>query len=1064
MGDAASLYTSVREAIHTVEEMERLERSAATSASRDKALLVTGKAGTGKTHLFCDIARQRLEEGRPTVLLLGQDFDRRALRLQIPELSEFDGSLEDLLASMDAASEVAGAIGIVMIDALNESEHPEGWVDELRALRQVVGGYPNVPLAVSCRTEFVPTVVGENDMASIEHVGFAEATDRAVARFAHEYGLEPPSFPTMNPEFTNPLFLKLTCEALSTLGHERFRFGSAGLLTVHAAFLDAVNTRLSSPSRCDYDPDQALVQSAVRSLAQRDGPDRAAVLEVTETLLPGRSWSRSLMHGLLTEGVLIASSQDRFAFGYQRIRDIARATAIAERPAEEMRAWLQDLGTSRWREAGTLGALAILLPEAHGAELVDLVAPADGQVPVDEVERFVQSIVLRSAESISERTIELVRGILLDGRRAADLWDGLVRVASIPGHPLNADWLHSCLIDLDVAERDFRWSTRIVGALDGETAVRRLLEWAWPPDARTPSAPDEVRRLCATALGWLLATSDRTVRDQATKALVCLLETAPTVARAVLQAFSGVNDPYVMERLAAATCSLALRATAPAARVELAEGVVALLGDNWPEHLLARDFARRVVEAARVHGWQGPASEPPYGAAWPLPTRSTEEIAVLAGPPDYAYGSIWHSLTGMGDFGRYVLQPALRHMETDEPNELRGVAERAVFDRALGLGWTPGRFAQFDRGRTQTSGRGDAIERVGKKYQWIGLYEVLGRIADHCSLRPEWSGEKLGQYTHAEQLVWRDIDPSLTVHAKEAPAEPTQWFSPVTARFNPAHVDTYPEDMDGVPDPLDLIEVADSDGTSWLVLVANPVWEAPQAPEIGAMEAPRLTTWMQAHAYIVAVPDLDDLAAWVGDKDWFGHWMPDTPEIHNALLAAHPHDATWSGADGQLERWQVRAGPQPCPLSHGVAWYGGTGTSRDASGAEEVRGYVPTALLHDTLGLTRLGDFVWGADGRVDVQDPSIAIGGPSALIARRKTLVDGLAAANLAVFWTVLVGKELNRLDFTPPSDDLRWVSASSSYALLGREVRQLHAVARLCAPGPTVVRSLDWPPRGGA
>ncbi|MHB8457387.1 MAG: hypothetical protein ACYDBS_06815, partial [Acidimicrobiales bacterium] len=67
-------------------------------------------------------------------------------------------------------------------------------------------------------------------------------------------------------------------------------------------------------------------------------------------------------------------------------------------------------------------------------------------------------------------------------------------------------------------------------------------------------------------------------------------------------------------------------------------------------------------------------------------------------------------------------------------------------------------------------------------------------------------------------------------------------------------------------------------------------------------------------------------------------------------------------------------------------------------------------------------------------------------------------------VFWTVLVGKELNRLDFTPPSDDLRWVSASSSYALLGREVRQLHAVARLCAPGPTVVRSLDWPPRGGA
>ena len=37
-------------------------------------LLLTGDAGTGKTHLLCDIAKKRIEESRPTVLLMGQRF------------------------------------------------------------------------------------------------------------------------------------------------------------------------------------------------------------------------------------------------------------------------------------------------------------------------------------------------------------------------------------------------------------------------------------------------------------------------------------------------------------------------------------------------------------------------------------------------------------------------------------------------------------------------------------------------------------------------------------------------------------------------------------------------------------------------------------------------------------------------------------------------------------------------------------------------------------------------------------------------------------------------------
>jgi len=253
VGDAGSLYSEVRHAVTALRQGEQLARSATTRAARENLLLLTGRAGVGKTHLLCDVAGRRVADGLPTIFLLGQDFDGRSLLPQIGELSQLGGSLADVLTVLDAASEAAGCIGLFMIDALNESEQPERWCDDVRALTTAVGRYPRVALVLSCRTEFVGAVIGDEQLPTVEHTGFAEATDVAVQRFTQDYGLEPPTFPVLDPEFGNPLFLKLTCEALETLGATRFPFGTAGLVTVCSAFVEAVNKRLSEPGRCDYD-------------------------------------------------------------------------------------------------------------------------------------------------------------------------------------------------------------------------------------------------------------------------------------------------------------------------------------------------------------------------------------------------------------------------------------------------------------------------------------------------------------------------------------------------------------------------------------------------------------------------------------------------------------------------------------------------------------------------------------------------------------------------------------------------------------------------------------------
>src|SRR6202034_877900 len=97
----------------------------------------------------------------------------------------------------------------------------------------------------------------------------------------------------------------------------RFPLGTAGLVTVCDAFLEAVNKRLSAPGRCDYDELTNPVGRATRQLAQlgRGALDRADVQRITEEVLSGRPWSGSLMRGLITEGVLIELSDGRIAFG-----------------------------------------------------------------------------------------------------------------------------------------------------------------------------------------------------------------------------------------------------------------------------------------------------------------------------------------------------------------------------------------------------------------------------------------------------------------------------------------------------------------------------------------------------------------------------------------------------------------------------------------------------------------------------------------------------------------------------------------------------------------------------
>jgi hypothetical protein len=88
-------------------------------------------------------------------------------------------------------------------------------------------------------------------------------------------------------------------------------------------------------------------------------------------------------------------------------------------------------------------------------------------------------------------------------------------------------------------------------------------------------------------------------------------------------------------------------------------------------------------------------------------------------------------------------------------------AQRWVAKRAYGLGWTKRLFPDDRSGRYEYSRNRPLIERIGKKYQWLALDELLCSLADN-----KWLSEtsEQGARRYASPLdigTHRDIDPTI---------------------------------------------------------------------------------------------------------------------------------------------------------------------------------------------------------------------------------------------------------------------------------------------------------------
>jgi hypothetical protein len=648
------------------------------------AMLLIGDAGLGKTHLMCSIADKRIAAGLPTIILLGQQFDDSEPWTQIIRLAGLSCDRDVFLGALNAIGEAAGQRALIMIDAINDGAGIRFWTEHLAAMLSHLRNYPHVAVAISVRTAyFEKDSFPTKQLISVMHEGFAGIANAATRHFFQYYGLAEPNVPMLDPEFDNPLFLKLVCCALRDSGRHELPNDLVGVSAVFDFILDETNIRLAK--KLDYAVNERLVQRAVDRLAGLMAGAASEFLPAQDTaaelkkILPSTGYSNSLLQHLISEHIVIqspkgnGSHEDMIRFTYQRLSDhLIVRSILAKTPRESLPHLFKPTGTfgrmmgtghDTWYygAAGWIEALAVQLPEKWQMEIDQVLS---GTLDNDVFRRaFLSSIIWRKPTTFSSNTKRRMN-TLIRSTHWSEVLDTIICISARPRHPYNANFLDALLAGQTMAERDAWWSIYIFGKANEEGNVYRLIEWAWA-ERKDSKFPDDVVRLAALTLAWCLTTSDRFVRDRATKALVSLLEQRLTVAGWLLGHFETIDEPYVQERLYAVAYGCAMRTNHAEELRKLAQQVYdRIFRDGFPPaSVLLRDHARGVVERALRTGLQVDCDKtliiPPYKSDWP---KAPPSLSVLE--KRFAYDKhsdefhglrrILNSVTS-DDFAHYVI-------------------------------------------------------------------------------------------------------------------------------------------------------------------------------------------------------------------------------------------------------------------------------------------------------------------------------------------------------------------------------------------------------------------------
>lgn len=1016
----------------------------------DFRLVLTGEAGSGKSHLIADTLEAARKRGQPALLLLGERFlAGEEPWSQATRILGWNRSAENLLAALDQAALLCGRPALIFIDALNESDHRKLWISHLIQFASRIDSFPRVKLLVSCRKDFLGITLPDsiltpesNRWPLVDHRGFGAEVIEAIEIYFKAYRVSTNHFPPALAEFRNPLFLRVFCEAFEG---RQLPNGPLTLKVVMRARIDRLCELLEKEIDCDPADTRGALRIVAKALADSGGMpvSRDEVRSRVNHLSPAKGASESLYRRLVSNGMLVeiacisSSDQDENSvtvrFPFERFSDYFIAAEILDGcdTEESFRGLFSDggilanisQGYSYWENRGVLKALAILVPEKFQIELAEFITYSGLRRAV--LEDLIASFPWRGADSFTAATTELIAECSDFG---IEVLEGFLRTSMIPDHPYNAEYLCRNLRGMSLPDREEEWTIPISDMSGSGWLPSEIVDWCFRAPGHLIS--DEQSILVGRLLIWFCSSNHRALRRRATLAAIRVLAGRPLVMKSLIEDLHDVNDPYVTETLYAVAAGVAMREPASEMLGVLAGVIhsVIFAQDQVTPNILVRDYARNVLEVANdraclLEGIGLDSFRPPYNSTWPL-IFSEDEVKSIE--DDDGWSTIVSSVRpeGMGhygNFGRYVMGYKVHHFSNKgridnapEPDDRSRfpdvVARRWVLQRIRQLGWTPERFSEYEsripHGHYDVSTEKLKFERISKKYQWIALRELQGYLSDHYSLAISWE-ETRPVYQGAWQIAARELDPSqrLVDHDESEPDPPENeypWLAEYPDPFqNPrlcsnrdAWVVNPPDDFASLINPK--LATPDVDH-EWVVLAGHYEWTESEYDRVAANLRGKLKLWVNIRSFLVPKRKVGQFRKEIENRNFYGHGVGH-PEIRDCWIGEYPWSLALNELKEECEYQDSILGNITTPYHIAICeWSGGGGV------------LLPSPYLIELLQVEWSGDggAFRNAEGELVVGH----LGGESSdwarpCVVRADLLAKSLEENGLEIVWCAVAEK----------------------------------------------------------
>lgn len=761
-----------------------------------KIAIITGDMGTGKTQLLATSAKSLVDNGRSVLLLLGQTFitDEHVERqiMQNLEGMSTEQSFESLVSVMDEKGALLGEDAIIIIDAINESKNRDVWKQGINSIIAILKQYSHVKLVVSLRTGFESLTLSQSildkidsgDIALIEHTGLLDKSPRRIYEFLSCYGIPfSPEF-YLHSEMTNPLFLTWFCNTYN--GEEQGLFVLIDKVLNQADQEGSIGAGFAEPLGMLKPLIEEMISESTNGVVTK------------ETLLGLSSWSIygvgnkiGYLKAIERAGILtsfIREQEEYYYIGYNLLEDYLKADRIVDREqtkkkitkyCEKILFDIDDDGNiNNYGNESIFAMVASLFSMKNGEELLELIDRLKNSWEKNKlVDEYFTSFIWRSSYVTYDKFFETIKKYKVNRRR---VWEVFIENGVKENSELNALGLTKLLNRYPMNRRDILWTT-VINDFDENDRIISLAYYIEAGNTLRELTENKVY-LLSVIYTWMLSSSNRVLRDRVSKALIELLKDHFSVCIRLLELFDNVNDPYILQRLYGVVFGAVMKRNHEdkSSFKTLAQWVYKEIFDKdkvYPDILL-RDYARLIIERFAIEypddlgDIQLHHIKPPY---------KSERIPIVE-KVDYSVdeylerglGPLLFSMKfdmkvmglGMyGDFGRYVFQSALDcFLGLDIANIYYYAIQYILND----LGYEPEWFAEYDKhinGRDRYDVR--RIERIGKKYQWIAMYNILARVSDSYKIKSwDWNDKTGMLYEGPWNPYVRDFDPTLNINIK----------------------------------------------------------------------------------------------------------------------------------------------------------------------------------------------------------------------------------------------------------------------------------------------------------